>query len=51
MANTENVSVPRVLLDEMLDYVRRFADQNEEPEDGGCRATIAEAEELLSADL
>lgn len=49
MANNDNVSVPRALLEELLEYTERFADQNDEPKNGSCRKAISEASQALAS--
>jgi hypothetical protein len=43
------IMIPVRLVEALVDYAMRFAEQNEEPADGDCWATIAEAKTL--ADL
>jgi hypothetical protein len=49
LANKDNVSVPRALLEELLEYTERFADQNDEPKDGSCRTAISQTTEILAS--
>lgn len=49
MAKKDNVSVPRALLEELLEYTERFADLNDEPKNGSCRSAISQTTELLAS--